>query len=134
MRWASPGTMRHVLLTGRYAVKLPRIRLRTLRQEIAEGTLLEGFRANRQERRRWRRESDPRLCPVVAGDPLGIVLIMRQASPLTDAEFDRLLMLDLQEAILPLPSRFYHGDLKRQNYGALNGEIVRLDYGEPPRR
>lgn len=128
------GTMRCVYVGRRYAVKLPRVRLNSLRREIAEGNLFEGFRANRQEGRRWREERDPRLCPVILAVPFGLALIMPSARPLSDDEFNELLMRDLKEATRPMPLRFYQGDLKRENYGTIDGNIVRLDYGEPPRR
>lgn len=128
------GTMRRVWLTRRYAIKFPRIRFATFRDEIREGTFLEGFRANQQERQRWLGSRDRRLCPVLWGDPLGFFLVMPLARPLTDAEFVELEWRYVNEGALAAPLRFYHDDFKRANYGVVDGEIVRFDYPAAPRR
>jgi hypothetical protein len=112
------GTMRWVVLTSRYAIKIAGVRPMTFRLELAQGTVLEGFRANRQERRRWLSFPEPRLCPVLWGDRFGIMLVMERAHPLEDREFAELEMRYISEGSFS-GHHFYLGDMKRENYGTL---------------
>ncbi len=64
------------------------------------------------------------LCPVLFGDSLGLVLIMRRAQqPITDEELTA--FLEIQT---------YPGDTaecKADDHGRLSGKVVTVDYGLP---
>ena len=112
------GTTRGVFIVGPIAIKLALNR--------------RGVTCNKYEADVFKRVHDERrsfLCPVVACSPLGIVLIMRAAASLTDAQYD-----------------FYWGDFpanfpdwydphepsplepKREDWGMLDGRLVAVDY------
>src|SRR5262245_28958170 len=132
MIWKRNGVTREVLLTGRYAIKLPKL-------TGGWSFFLRGLLANMQERRcgaaRW-----PELCPVVCSLPGGWILVMRRTEPLTDErwkQFRRELIGDetnyrrgfirpwnhvSAEYLVPV-------ELKRDSFGLLDGCIVAVDYG-----
>ena len=109
------GVYRRVFLLWRYAIKTPRLRHFSM-----------GLRSSRWEREmwfcwrplfRWRT-----LCPVIWADPLGLLVIMPRASqPVPQEEVDALLE--------------YYPDItaetKHEDFGAIQGQIVALDYGLP---
>jgi hypothetical protein len=71
------GSTRTVLVHGGYAIKL--------------GFDARGRHCNRYEADLYRRENDRRramLCPVLFCDPTGTVLVMPEARPLTEQEYD----------------------------------------------
>jgi hypothetical protein len=134
MIWKRNGVTREVLLTTRYAIKLPKL-------TGGWSFFLRGLLANMQERRcgaaRW-----PELCPVVCSMPGGWILVMRRTEPLTDErwkEFRRELIGDEIDAtdyrrgfikpwndesatyVVPV-------DVRRDSFGLLDGSIVAVDY------
>lgn len=107
------GVFRCVILVGPVAVKLPRLT-----------NLLAGMRCNRWERevwRVWRPHFDwSHLCPVIASDPLGLVVLMPRASqPVTQAEVDA--------ADVGQPG--CDAECKPDDWGRLSGRVVAVDYG-----
>lgn len=65
------------------------------------------------------------LCPVLFADPLGFVVVMRRAKPLSEEEwagFDYAGFVDGGEYGVPAEN-------KRSSFGWLNGRIVAVDYG-----
>lgn len=110
------GISRTVFLIGRYAVKVP-----TGRYGWAKW--LRGLVANLQERE-WAGFRYPELCPVLASDPLGLVVIMPRAEilarPLTP---DELRGLAVRGVELPV-------EYKPDSFGYLNGNLVAVDYGD----
>ncbi len=107
------GVFRRVLLVHSVAVKLPRLR-----------HLLSGMRCNRWERemwRTWRPQFDwCTLCPVVAADPFGLFVVMRRATqPVDRTDIDQL--PDYYPSIT--------AELKPDDYGWLDGQVVAVDYG-----
>lgn len=106
MRTAA-GQTRRVLLVGGWALKVPRAR-------NGWRFFLMGMLANANERR-WS-GFDARLCPVLWCGPFGLLLCMRRAEP-----------LDADPPEMPsLPFL----DMKRENFGLLEGRVVSVDYGE----
>lgn len=105
------GVTRTVLLIGPYALKFPlgkswRMSLYGLLSNMQEAT--------------WARRRLPILCPVVWSVPGGWLVVMRRAEPYPR---DR-----------PLPEALFEHypwmDLKHENFGLLNGQVVVVDYGE----
>jgi len=111
------GVFRRVILTERFAVKVPRI-----------CNVLAGMRCNRWEREMWgtwrpvfRWEN---LCPIYFADPFGLVVVMpRTEQPVTFAE------------VVGATSHNYYPDMtsetKPEDFGRIGGEVLALDYGLP---
>jgi len=131
--WKRNGVTREVLLTRRYAIKLPKL-------TSGWSFFLRGLLANMQERRcgalKW-----PELCPVVFSLPGGWIVIMRRAEPLAEEQwkqFRRKLIGDETanyrrgfikpwndesgEYVVP-------AELRPDSFGLLDGVIVAVDYG-----
>lgn len=135
MIWKRNGVTREVLLTGRYAIKLPKL-------TGGWSFFLRGLLANMQERRcgaaRW-----PELCPVVFSSPGGWILVMRRTEPLTEEGWkqfrreligDQALATDARRGFIKPWNDASAGyvvpvDLKRDSFGLLDGFIVAVDYG-----
>lgn len=116
------GATRHVILTRRWAVKIPRLTHWRL--------FLEGLLANMQERMFWRQLRDRRLCPVRWSLPGGWLVVMHRADEMSEeayATFDPVAFCapDPQcEFAFEVPA-----ETKRENYGIYRGRIVAVDYG-----
>jgi hypothetical protein len=121
------GVTRTVLLTRRYAVKVPS--LRGVYPGGARGRLAgaaRGLLANQSEAT-W--SGYPtlagRVAPVLWSGLLGLVQVYPRCAPL-DAEVEAAFQAGfdaLKPRLDPDP-----GDDKPDNYGLLNGRVVRLDY------
>jgi hypothetical protein len=131
--WNRNGATREVLLTGRYAIKLPKL-------TGGWSFFLRGLLANMQERRcgaaRW-----PELCPVVFSLPGGWILVMRRTEPLAEEQWKKF----RRERIGDDTTNYRRGfikpwndasaeyivpvDLRRDSFGLLDGFIVAVDYG-----
>jgi hypothetical protein len=110
------GAFRRVIILGRFAVKLPRIRHIGL-----------GLRCNRWEREMWHKWRPvfgwENLCPIKFADPFGLVVIMpRAAQPVT---FD--------EVVAETPDHYPDttAEMKPEDHGRVDGCLVILDYGLP---
>ena len=108
------GTYRRVLLFGRYAVKVPRLR-----------HFVAGRRCNRWEREIWRVWrpifSWQNICPVLASDPWGLVIVMPRAEqPVT---FD-----DVKKATIDCYPEFVV-EMKCEDFWWVAGSVVAVDYG-----
>ena len=110
------GVFRRVLLIGRFAIKIPRLR-----------NASQGLRCNRWEREMWRTWRPvfgwQNLCPIEFADPLGFVVVMpRAAQPVTEEEVDG-------------AAGDYYPDitseLKPADFGRVSGCVLALDYGLP---
>jgi hypothetical protein len=117
------GTYRFVVLVHCWAIKFPRTN--------SWRHFNEGLLANRRERR-YARNGWPQLCPVLLADPLGLVLVMPRARPLTDQEwanlgpFGPIDLYTLDAEIIP-------GEAKRSSVGVLDdGRTVIIDYVDHP--
>lgn len=119
-RWNSfcvaRGSTRIVLLIGHLAFKLP---------NVAEWRLfLQGLLANMQERL-FARTGWPELCPVLWADPIGLLVIMRRARPLTKSEFAAINWADFcQNENYVIPAEH-----KIDSFGWVGDRLVAIDYG-----
>lgn len=112
------GATRTVFLIGRWAIKVPTAR--RWRQ------FLRGLLGNMDEAEFYSRGATG-LCPVLFHIPGGLLVVMRRAEPLTDAEWQP---IEWHE-----PDAYSGGvkvDLehKRSSWGMVDGELVAVDYGK----
>ncbi len=115
------GTTRICFLIGNYAIKFPR--LFYLSQGIKWKVFLRGILANIDEHFWWKcAYQREKLCPVIWKSPLGLVLVMKRATPLTTSEYDKELFKK-NFANLPL-------DNKCENFGKIDDRIVLVDYAD----
>lgn len=112
------GVTRLVLLTERWAIKLPRF-------GYGWRFGLKGLLANLQERE-FARCGWPELCPVRFSLPGGWLVVMPRATMLTDGEWAA---LDFESFRNKLPEYWVPVEEKRDSFGTLNGKIVAIDYG-----
>ncbi len=115
------GATRWVFLIGSIAIKLPRA--------SSWKSLLHGMLANMQEAQ-WR-DMHYALCPIICAAPLGLVVVMKRARPLTAAEWRRLNYTRFVER----PHMRLPVERKRDSFGWLggaedaDGRVVAVDYG-----
>ena len=120
------GVTRTVILTRRWAIKLPSL-------VYGWKMFLCGFLANMQEIA-WSGHDD-RLCPVKYALPGGLLIIMPRCQRLSDDEFINEVLPDWGQQVdkdtgLPLPDSVeLPVEMKSCSFGRLNGKIVALDYG-----
>lgn len=108
------GTFRRVFLSGRYAVKVPRLR-----------HFLAGCRCNRWEREIWQLWRPifgwQNICPVLASDPWGLVIVMPRAE-------QPVMFEDVKKATPDCCPEFVV-ETKCEDFGRVAGSVVALDYG-----
>mgnify|MGYP001557967698 CR=1 FL=1 len=122
MRTSAPwhigqGATRTVLLTNRYAIKIPRL--------VEWRLFLHGLLANMQERQFWHHWGHEKLCPVLCSIPGGWLLVMPRAAALSREEFAVLNVETFRDAgtgIIPVED-------KQDSFGWYKGRIVAVDYG-----
>lgn len=111
------GATRLVLLTKRYAFKVPRV--------VSWRLFLCGLLANMQERE-FSRADWPELCPVLFSLPGGWLVVMPRCEPLNDAQWDQTEAWMAKDSdrdyVVPV-------ELKRDSFGMLGSRIVAVDYG-----
>jgi hypothetical protein len=111
------GCTRIVILTRRYAIKMPNF--------IDDYRLfLTGLLANLQESR-FGKTGWPQLCPVLFSLPFGLLVVMPKLPLLTDGEFEAFdvnAFRDQQEYYVPV-------EPKSNSFGWFNDRIVAIDYG-----
>lgn len=114
------GVTRFVILTRRYAVKIPRF---WHYGEFRWKMFLYGLLGNMQERE-FSKTGWPELCPVRFSVPGGWLLVMIRCEPLdrelTDAEFE--VFAHHEDHLIPVEN-------KADSFGILGGRIVAVDYG-----
>jgi hypothetical protein len=120
------GTARIVILTKKYAFKLPRVRLLKSWRKRSLKWLTEGLRANAREWRKWRDSRAEHLCPVLLALPFGLLVVMPRARSLNDGEVAILHNDYVAEG--GAWSQPLRGDFKARNYGMLKGQRVKIDY------
>lgn len=115
------GCTRIVFIFRKYVVKIPNF-------TYSWEHFLKGIIANIQENKTWKYNSgkfdtglSKLLCPVLWCSFGGWILVMKRASILSEEEY---LNANLAEHLLYFP-----GDDKKDNYGMINGMIVKIDYG-----
>ncbi|PDT86527.1 hypothetical protein [Sinorhizobium sp. BJ1] len=110
------GTTRLVILTRRYAFKLPSIKSWRL--------FLMGLLGNIQERQFGTIGWDG-LCPVLFSIPGGWLVVMPRCRAITANQWDNLdfnKFVDREDYVLPV-------ECKQDSFGWLNGKVVAYDYG-----
>ena len=110
------GVFRRVLLVGPWALKFPRW-----------NALLSGMQCNRWEREMWRVWQPifhwSNLCPVLASDPFGFIVVMPRATqPVSRAAV---------EAADPDDYPGITAETKPEDYGHIGTRVLALDYGLP---
>lgn len=113
------GCSRLVILTRRYAIKVPNFR-------YGWRAFLHGLLHNMQERA-FARTKHPKLCPVVCGVPGGWLIVMRRATPLASSTPDGewLAVWCREDPTLWIPA-----EPKTDSFGWLDGRLVAVDYGD----
>jgi hypothetical protein len=110
------GCTRLVVLTRRFAFKVP---------NPSEWRLfLHGLIANMQERQ-FSKAGWPELCPVKFALPLGFLVVMDRAQPMTREQWDA---FDA-EAFCTKDDYCIPAELKMDSFGWLRGRAVAVDYG-----
>jgi len=123
------GVTRIVLVTGRWAIKVPNPR------PYGEGLagmlwgLCRGVLANQAEATWWRNATPdmrPHLCPVLRSWLGGLVQVYPRCDPFEVDDAMREKMWTHQYSPVPLEPQ--PGDTKPENFGVLDGRVVLLDY------
>lgn len=120
MKLNTRGVTRFVILTKRYAIKLPRF---WWHNRFRWQMFLFGLLGNMQERE-FASTGWPELCPVVWSLPGGWCVVMRRAEPLTEDLTDEQYreLVDHDDYHVP-------AEHKIDSFGWLGGRIVAIDYG-----
>lgn len=111
------GITRTVILTRRWAIKLPNMR-------YGWEHFLRGLLANMQERE-FGRTGWPGFCPVTFSLPGGWLVVMPRVRMMTPGEFERFdadMFCERGDYVIP-------AEAKWDSFGYLNGRIVAIDYG-----
>lgn len=114
--YINTGATRRVFLLSRWAIKIPSFESWKL--------FLRGLLCNLQEAD-FSKAGWPELCPVVAKLPLGLLLVMKRARPLTEEDWLSVCYEDIVEKdwyMIPAED-------KMDSFGWLDGHIVAVDYG-----
>lgn len=126
----STGVTRHVILIGKYAVKIPRL-------NYGFALFLRGLQGNMQENI-FGKMGDKRMCPVLWASKGGFILIMPRCKLLSDAEFKTVNIkkfhpLTVSEAcyngVFNIPVEFKKDSFGWHKFNNINAVIVALDYG-----
>lgn len=114
------GVTRFVILTRRYAIKVPRFwHYGEFRWEM----FLAGLLGNMQERM-FAKTGWPELCPVYFALPGGWLLVMPRVEMLTEE-----LTEEQYEAFTDRQDYHVPAEHKADSFGYLNGRLVAIDYG-----
>lgn len=121
--WNRQGITREVILTRRYAIKVPKL-------IYGWHKFLCGLLANMQEvefgaSRNIDGDHMEGLCPVLFFLPGGWLLVMPRVELLTDVEwsaFDAKAFCEREHYTIP-------AEFKQDSFGKLRGQIVAIDYG-----
>ncbi len=122
MRVITSGATRTVLLTRRWAIKVPGAW--AAHPRLWWKSLLTGLLANIQEAT-FSRTGWPELCPVRFALPGGFLIIMPRAAELSRSEWDG---FDPQ-AFSNRPDYVVPVEGKLNSFGRLSGRVVAVDYG-----
>ena len=126
------GTTRGVLLTKRYAIKVPLLFTNTRKDKAS--IFIQGWFSNRIEYKIGKFLSKERFAPVLLSLFGSLVIVMPRCETLFEKEFNsNLSLIEGIKADLKYAYPYYdttnggYNDI--YNYGRLNGNIVLLDYG-----
>ena len=124
MKLIKSGGTRWVILTRRYAIKLP---IPTTWKRFVQGML-----SNLTEGQ-WKDYRNKFLCPIVYSNRFGLIVVMKRAKPVRHeglfwVEIERLYK-DAMNEPSPLDRDFFEYDAFPKNFGYFNGNLVKIDYG-----
>lgn len=117
MKIVKTGVTRHVILTRRFAFKIPAF--------WHWRSFLWGLLANMQERDFWTAKW-PELAPVLFADPWGFLVVMPRVRVMTDAEFE---VFDYYVFTHRGDGSIVPAEAKSDSFGWMNGRVVAIDYG-----
>lgn len=126
MKLKTNGSTRIVLLTKRFALKFPRV---DSWMSFVQGML------NNLTEGRWKDYGNKHLCPIKYSNKFGLLVVMVRAQEITDNKRFKEDLLQLVEdeskGINPceLGGDFFEYDASPQNFGYIDGQLVRTDYG-----
>lgn len=118
IQFRGDGVTRAVLLAGRFAIKVPKMR-------YGWRLFLQGLLANMQERE-FSKAGWPELCPVLFSIPGGWLVVMRRARVMTDDEWP---FFDAQAWAKASGKYIIPCEFKADSFGWLDGRVVVIDYG-----
>lgn len=120
------GATRFVLLTQKWAIKIPRL--------DSYRSFLNGLLANEQEIV-WSKIGDTRLLTIEQSLPLGLLIIMPRVEPLS-IKYQKLLENEnVREMFYEILFEFTKSpylipaEIKLDSFGEYNGKLVCIDYG-----
>ncbi|MBI1408147.1 MAG: hypothetical protein GC145_18700 [Caulobacter sp.] len=116
------GVTRLVILAGPWAIKAPR-------PDYGWRLFLHGLLCNMTEAV-FGRSALEGFCPVVWHIPGGWLLVQRRARVMTEAEFAT---FDVA-AFCDRETYQIAAETKADSFGWIDGQVVAIDYGEPPHR
>lgn len=125
MKVKTNGGTRIVILTKKYAFKIPR--LGSWRQFV------QGMLSNLTEGQ-WKGYDNEHLCPIAYSNRFGLMVVMHRAEPVENEE---LFNSDLQKLYddvdgdeeRTLDRDFFEYDSFPKNFGYYKGKLVKIDYG-----
>ena len=113
------GGTRWVILTKRYAIKIPIL--------SSWKSFIQGLLSNIIEGQ-WKGFPDKHLCPIHYANGLGLIIIMARASRVRHEGLFRCELESLYSTCT-LPRDFYKYDAYPKNFGYHKGILVKIDYG-----
>lgn len=119
------GGTRIVIITNKYAIKLPRFN--------SWKAFVQGMLSNMTEGQ-WKGYDNKYLCPIAYSNRFGLIVVMHKAEPI---ECDELFKHDLQKLYDDVDSDehrtldrdFFEYDAFPKNFGYYKGKLVKIDYG-----
>ena len=121
------GGTRIVLLTKRFAWKLPRF--------DSWKCFVQGMLSNMKEGQ-WKDFGNKHLCPIKYSNRFGLLVVMVRAQEVTDEKKFKedlsQLLEEESEGIDPceLGASFFEWDGFSKNFGYIDGNLVKIDYGD----
>jgi len=117
MKFINTGATRLVFLTKNYAIKIPRVFIKTNKFYGNIISFLEGWKANRYEYKWSKSKIFDFLAPIEYSILFSMVIVMKRAQPMTETEFNNL-------------EKFNFGyEHKQDSIGFIDNKPVILDYG-----
>lgn len=127
MRLVCSGGTRIVFVTRKHVFKFPRVG--------SWKQFVQGMLSNITEGQ-WKNFNNPHLCPIKYSNRLGLLVVMQRALPVHHkglflVELERLYsQVDLEkESPYYLSRDFFDYDAFPKNFGYINGNLVKIDYG-----
>ena len=120
----SKGASRWVLCIGGYAIKFPSF--------YGYTNFLDGLECNYLELKNYRYYGKKgyypieKLCPIIFHLPLGIIIVMKRAKPLSGIEFSNF----NYENFIKTDNSNIPAEKKPDSFGIINGKILAIDYAK----